>query len=864
MDANNNAGRRVLATDLDGTLIPLDGSAQNAADLRTLQEELSQSGIPLVYVTGRHLESIEGAIAEYGLPSPDWVIADVGTSLYRPADGTGFDQVSAFREHLTEITAALPTSVLRERLADFSALRLQEEEKQGRFKLSYYTDAAHLESTKRELQRRLDASSAPYWIIASVDPFNGDGLIDLLWIGFSKAYALKWWVNHAGFANEDVVFCGDSGNDLTALTSGYHAVVVGNADRGVARDAYDAHREAGWRNRLYLAKQSATSGVLEGCRWFGLLDSTTEPPDRLGATPISSDSTAFRVWAPVHWQVAVEIDRERRELQRDGEGYYAGVVTNCPPGSLYKFVPGEGGAYPDPASAFQPEGVHGPSAVVDPRAFAWTDQAWQGVAKRDLVIYELHIGALTAEGTYQAAIAELPRLVELGVTAIELLPVAQTPGRWNWGYDGVGLFAPNHNYGEPDDLKALVDAAHAAGLAVLLDVVYNHLGPEGNYLGQFGPYTSPKHHTPWGDALNYDDKRSEGARRLVVENAVRWLEEFHMDGLRLDAVHFMFDDSRPTVLDEMRAAVDKFAKVSGRTVHLIGETNAHTPELLCPSQSPPVFDALWSDCLMHTIYSLAAPGVRLVDRPYNGVTDLVAALRHGFVYRGAEFTRTADADLGRYARDASGRPFLESFVTALQTHDSVGNHPRGARIHQLTSKSFQKAAAALTLLHPSLPLLLMGEEHASDSPFPFFADFHDKRLRRAVDKGRAREYPSDLNDRPLRPSAEATFLMAKPRPGEERDEEMLAWYRGLLALRKQGLAEGWLTATSLTAGFDDQLDAVWVRYGHALTIHARLRLEGAPTPLRTGGEVLMSSEPAEPAANGGLALGPAHAVILRG
>lgn len=830
------ASHRVLATDLDGTFIPLSDDPQQAADLATLGSELREKGHALVFVTGRHLASVRQAIEQHQLPTPDWVICDVGTSIFHRQPDGALAPLQAYQAALGERIASLPIASLRDELASTAGLTPQEDEKQGAFKLSYYVDAQQLVEVTAQVRERLDSLEAPYSIISSVDPFNGDGLIDLLPSEVSKAFALRWWIKHNELEEADVVFAGDSGNDLAALTAGYKAIIVANADRCVAREAYEAHRQAGWQNRLFLASGQATSGVLEGCRWFGLLDREERSDEPLGATLLSANETNFRVWAPHHWNVAVEVnikdETRRHQLERDGDGYYAGVVSGAGHGAHYKYVLDDGATYPDPRSRRQPEGVHGPSEVVDPNRFAWTDAEWRGVAKRDLVIYELHIGAFTAEGTFRAAIDRLPELVELGVTAVELMPVVQTPGARNWGYDGVNLYAVRQTYGEPDDLKAYVDACHACGLAVLLDVVYNHLGPEGNYLGRFGPYFSSRHHTPWGDAVNYDDRRSREVRRFIVENALFWLDEYHFDGLRLDAVHFMFDDSEVSILSEIRAAVDKLGERTGRTLYLIGETNVHDASLLTPvAEARPVFDAIWCDCLMHSLYAQAAPGLQVCHRSYTDPQDLLNALRHGFVYHGPKYQRMAAEHYPDESLAADGRPVLESFITGLQTHDSVGNHPLGHRIHQLSSKAFQRAAAALTLLHPSIPMIFMGEEAAVEAPFPFFCDFEDRRLRRAVNRGRAKEHPQHDWRGALPPSSEKAYLATKCDDPAKHDPEMKAWYAELLALRKRGLAEGWLAADRLTVTVDGAADEQ--QQGQRYTLrYAR----------REGGEVKIAAE----------------------
>jgi len=857
----------VLATDLDGTLIPLTDQPQNQADLRILADQLPAHGIQLVFVTGRHFSSVKHAIDVYDLPSPAWIICDVGTSILRRIDGGGYEPVVAYQEHLDKITAAKSIKQLRQDLDSTDGLRLQEAEKQGRFKLSYYVDAAQLDGLVATIRQKLDERQAPYSVIESVDPFTGDGLIDLLPVAVSKAYALAWWARHFEIDDRGIVFAGDSGNDLAALTAGYRSIVVGNADRELARKVYDTHRANGQQGRLFLASQPATSGVLEGCRWFSLLDTDIPPMDRLGATPITHDRTHFRVWAPRRKNVAVEIGRgrnkKRRPLRREDDGYFVGSIKGAGPNSRYRYVLDGGLARPDPVSSYQPTGVHGVSCVVDPNTFAWTDQDWHGVAKRDLVIYELHLGAFTKEGTFSAAIERLPSLVELGITAVELMPVAQSAGRWNWGYDGVDLFAVRNTYGAPDDFKVFVDACHDAGLAVILDVVYNHVGPEGNYLGDFGPYFSRKHHTPWGDAFNFDDRHSKQVRRFIVENALRWYEEFHLDGLRLDAVHFMFDDSAPTILDELREAVSRYAKNVARYIHLIAEANVYDDKLLAATNQRAAYDAIWCDCLMHSIYSCALPDLKLTHRDYRGAEDLLHVLQRGYLYASRFHTRVS--------KHSSDIDHIESFVTALQTHDGVGNHPHGKRLHQLTCREFQMAAAAIVLLYPGIPLLFMGEEHACDSPFPFFADFTDEGLRRRVDRGRSREYPRHVWDGAPLPSDPAAFLGSNCHDAAQHDAKMFAWYRDLIALRKQGLAEGWLSAAYMSVEHDAETGIFSVHYRAEnegdVRVHSRLTPNDAKnvdlTRLPSEGSVLLSSEPLVRGESGCRLLQPNHAVVTR-
>ena len=330
-----------------------------------------------------------------------------------------------------------------------------------------------------------------------------------------------------------------------------------------------------------------------------------------------------------------------------------------------------------------------------------------------------------------------------------------------------------------------------SGLAVILDVVYNHVGPEGNYLAEFGHYFSEKHFTPWGEAFNFDGLNAEHVRKFIVENAIRWLDEYHLDGLRLDAVHFMHDDRTPNILKEISAAVSDYAATIDRMIHLVAETNVYDAGLLETEGDEATYDAAWCDCLMHSIYTHALPDLQLSHRVYRGGDDLAEALAHGFLYCFCEGkpTRVGAEQRRKLSREA-GPPPIASFVTALQTHDSVGNHPHGKRLHHLTSRAFQRAAAALTLLYPSIPLIFMGEECASDALFPFFADFEDPKLREAVDEGRENEYPHHVWDIALSPSDPQAFASAKCHRADAWDEDMLAWYRSLIKLRKTRIGRG--------------------------------------------------------------------------
>ena len=807
----------VLAADLDGTLVPLENHARNIADTQLLKQLLAEYDIPLVFVTGRHFEGALSAIEDDQVARPAYIISALGTMMHEQTDTGEFRIVSDYMHHLDQVIANRQVQSLHATLASVDGLRLQGEHCQGPFKLSYYADYDRLETLGSEVTSMLGGDDSPFTVTLSFDPNSRTAYLDVLPRGMSKAYALQWWSEYVECPSERIVFAGDSGNDRDVFTAGYRTIIVANAKPELARHTWEVHRAAGWSNRLRMTQAAGPSGVLEGCRWFDLFPpADSEPAAEIGATPVSYQRTSFRVWAPKREQVAVEItsgDSLRRQaLCREVSGYFAGEISGVGPGDTYRYLLDQQLTRPDPASRYQPHDVHGDSQVVLRDNFAWQDSEWPGIDKRDLVIYELHIGTFTADGTFLAAIERIPYLLELGITAVELLPVAQSPGKWNWGYDGVGLFAVQHHYGEPDDLRAFVDACHQAGIAVILDVVYNHLGPEGNYLADFAPYFSHKHGTPWGPALDYDSRRAQPVRDFVIANVLSWLSEYHLDGLRLDAVHFLFDDRDVTILDEIRAAVRAYERASQRRIHLIAEANIYDEHLLDRGrESEAAYEAIWCDDIMQSLYSLLVPDVQLTPRTYHGSPDLAEALEHGYLYTAPQAKRVTPADRQQF-HPQGDKHYLHSLVVALQTHDAVGNHPNGARFHQLTSPETQQAAAALFLLYPSIPLMFMGEENATTARFPFFVDFHDPGLRRAVDRGRAREYPQHAWEGALSPSDPAAFAIAKCADADSQNATMFAWYRELLRLRRDWIAEGWLQAARFAIANATQHNVFGYRY----------------------------------------------------
>jgi maltooligosyltrehalose trehalohydrolase len=514
------------------------------------------------------------------------------------------------------------------------------------------------------------------------------------------------------------------------------------------------------------------------------------PPRRLpvGAEILPSGGAHFRVWAPRRRSVEVALEGGCTPLSAEGGGYFSGTVREAGAGTLYKYRLDGGESFPDPASRFQPEGPHGPSQVIDPAAYPWRVRAGKGLSLPGQILYEMHVGTFTTEGTWDAARRELPALRDLGVTVVEVMPVADFAGRFGWGYDGVDLFAPTRLYGAPDAMRAFVDEAHGQGMGVILDVVYNHLGPEGNYLPQFSErYFTDKYGTEWGQPFNYDGEDSAPVRELVVANAAYWIAEFRLDGLRLDATQSMHDAS----LDHVLAAIAREARRAAgeRSVILVAENEPQETRLVRPPQEGGYgIDALWNDDFHHSAMVALTGRREAYYTDYRGAPqELVSAVKYGCLYQGQRY---------RWQGKRRGTPTLglsrRAFVTFIQNHDQVANSARGLRGHALTSPGRWRALTALMLLAPGTPMLFQGQEHSSSRPFLFFAD-HQGDLSTAVRAGR-RNFLSQFRSLALPewstsvpdPSDPATFERCRL-DHAERDRHPKAWalHRDLIRLRRE-------------------------------------------------------------------------------
>ncbi|QDG54696.1 malto-oligosyltrehalose trehalohydrolase [Persicimonas caeni] len=506
----------------------------------------------------------------------------------------------------------------------------------------------------------------------------------------------------------------------------------------------------------------------------------------LGATYLGEERTRFLVWAPFRQQVEVHlVAPEERIVAMDavGGGYFRAVIDGVEPGAKYLYRLDGDVERPDPASRLQPESVHGPSAVVA-RDMDWESPPFGGLPLRDYVIYELHVGTFTEEGTFDAAIEKLDHLVQLGVTAVEVMPVAEFPGHRNWGYDGVHPFAVETSYGGPQSLKSFIRACHERDLAVVLDVVYNHLGPEGNYLHDYGPYFTDKYQTPWGMAVNFDGDGSDEVRRYFLQNAAQWIDEFHVDALRLDAVHAIYDDTPLTFLEELRIMVAERERRHNRRIHLIAETHANDPRLVAsPERGGIGMDSHWSDDFHHAVHTLITGEEQDYYCDYGSLEHLTRCLRDGYSYTG-QHSKFRGRRHGLPPRGIRG----ERFVVCVQNHDQVGNRPQGRRLSELASFEQQKLAACALLCSPFVPLLFMGEEYGELARFPYFISHGDPDLVEAVREGRRAEFPSlTAGEEPPDPASEETFRSAKldwSRPHQTPHSRLLALYRELIRLRK--------------------------------------------------------------------------------
>ena len=496
--------------------------------------------------------------------------------------------------------------------------------------------------------------------------------------------------------------------------------------------------------------------------------------------------TSFRVWAPLAGNVQLLLDGSLVPMSSEQNGYWRCDCSGRRPRNGLRLRARRRRPLPDPRSPWQPYGVHGRSRVLDHSRFQWSDAGWRPPILSSAVIYELHIGTFTPEGTFDSAVGRLEYLQQLGITHVELMPVAEFSGAWGWGYDGADLFAPHHAYGGPDGLKRFVDACHAAGLAVLLDVVYNHLGPSGNYLGRFGPYFTTRYSTPWGPAVNLDGAGSSEVRRFFCDNALMWLRDYHFDGLRIDAIHAFFDLSAVPFLEQLAGEVKRLEAHLGRSLVLIAESDLNDPRVVTPTEAGGYgIDAQWSDDFHHALHSVLTGERAGYYQDFGTLGDVGRALENAFVFDGRR-----SLFRGRpHGRKPEGLPGWR-FLGYLQTHDQVGNRAKGERSSRLMNVGRLKIGAAIVLCAPFIPMLFQGEEFGADTPFQYFTNHEEPELARAVSEGRRREFAAfgwkaaDIPD----PQDPETFSRSKVNWTElerEPHASLLAWHKQLIALRRR-------------------------------------------------------------------------------
>ena len=500
------------------------------------------------------------------------------------------------------------------------------------------------------------------------------------------------------------------------------------------------------------------------------------------------DRCRFVVWAPFAGQVYVEITSKKGDmhlLKKDADGYWETELNDIAPGARYRFVIDEAVKRPDPAARSQPEGVHGPSEVIDTVRFNWEDEGWKNISLSDMIIYELHVGTFSDEGTFEGVIGKLDYLKDLGVNAIELMPVAQFPGDRNWGYDGVYPFAVQDSYGGAKGLMELVNACHHKGIAVLLDVVYNHMGPEGNYLADFGPYFTDKYSTPWGKAINFDDAYSDEVRNYFIQNALMWFQDFHIDGLRLDAVHAITDMSAYPFLKELSESVKTLSRQNERPYYLVAESDLNDTRIIRSFEEGGYeLHGQWSDEFHHAVHALATGEKYGYYQDFGGPEQLKKALEQTFVYNHvySSFRKKT------FGNDATDIP-ASKFVVFSQNHDQTGNRMLGERMSQLVSFEALKLIAGTVFVSPYIPLLFMGEEYGEQQPFIYFVSHTDDDLVEAVRAGRKREFEAfRWKGEPPDPQDIATFNTSKltwNHKNSEQSKRLHTFYKSLIALKKE-------------------------------------------------------------------------------
>ena len=510
----------------------------------------------------------------------------------------------------------------------------------------------------------------------------------------------------------------------------------------------------------------------------------------------------FTVWAPTHSELEVIVNDEPHPMELIDRGWWIADVAEAAPGSDYLFRLDGDEVLPDPRSRYQPEGVRGPSRVVDTSDFTWTDARFQAPPLSSALLYELHVGTFTPRGTFESAIEKLKHLVALGVTHVELMPIAEFAGERGWGYDGVFPYAAHHSYGGPLGLHRLVNACHAEGLAVILDVVYNHLGPSGNCLSCFGPYFTERHKTPWGSAINFDGPNSDEVRQYFIDNAKMWLRDYHIDGLRLDAIHAILDTSAFPFLEQLSEEAKQLEAQLGRHLVLIAESDLSDPRVIRPRGRHGFgFHAQWNDDFHHALHTVLTNESQGYYRDFGGLSDLAHVFRRPYLFA-RRFSPHRQRSHGRPVDDLEA----SSFLAYSQNHDQVGNRATGERLHHLLSPEDAKIAAALAILSPYVPMLFQGEEWAASSPFQYFVDFsEDPKLARAVSEGRRKEFAEFLNNGEVPdPQDLETFLRSKlawEELLEPQHREMLDWYKRLIGVRRR-----------IPALVDGRLDRVRTRY----------------------------------------------------